>query len=142
MRITLHSIGKTKNPHYAALEDEYARRLQGYHQLERRYYKNEAEMERAFSGNAISGAIILMDEHGSLMNSREFSSQMESIGQEYGQLHCIIGDAEGLPAFVRDIATDIIALSEMTYPHECARVLLLEQLYRAATIRAGHPYHK
>jgi len=140
MNITLLSIGKTKNTHCAALEDEYAKRIGGRMQFSRRYVKNAKELLSILQKTA--GTIVLLDENGSVMNSREFAAYVEKELHTIQDMTFVIGDAEGFPPEVRAINADMLALSEMTFPHELARVLFIEQLYRAQTILDGHPYHK
>lgn len=140
MQITLLSIGKTKSQPCSELEDEYIKRIRGRFSCERVYVKNEKECLEHLHNH--KGCIVLLDEHGSVMNSREFASFIDRTSQIHQHIVFVIGSAEGFPPAIRDIDADVIALSEMTFPHEIARVLLLEQLYRAQTIIEGHPYHK
>lgn len=140
MKITLLSIGKTKQKEYAVLEQEYAKRMSGRFQFTTHYVKNEKELLKA--AQQLQGTIVLMDENGSTMNSREFAQFIDRSSRSSNHLTFIIGDAEGFSADMRALQADIIALSEMTYPHEMARVVLIEQIYRAQTILDGHPYHK
>lgn len=140
MNITLLSIGKTQSSQLQALEEEYAKRIRGRFTFTRQYVKNEKELLAAL--NTTSARVILLDENGSVMNSREFAQYMESATQTGKDMVFVIGDAAGFPQQIRALNADMIAISEMTFPHEVARVLLIEQLYRAQTILDGHPYHK
>lgn len=140
MQITILSIGKTKSAACAALEEEYAKRIVGRFSCTRLYVKNEKELLEQL--NKHRGTVVLCDEHGSLMNSREFAEYLEGQSHATHHLLFVIGDAAGFSEQVRAVDSDILALSELTFPHEIARVLLLEQLYRAQTIVDGHPYHK
>ncbi len=140
MHITLVSIGKTKSAPCATLEDEYAKRIAGRFDFERKYLRNEKEMVEHLAGTKAS--VILLDEHGSVSTSHEFAQQLERYATQTNDLVFVIGDAAGFPPEVRALDTDMMALSEMTFPHEIARVLFIEQLYRAQTILEGHPYHK
>ncbi len=140
MKITILSIGKTRSSQYVDLENEYIGRIHGRFSCEKQYVKNEKDLLQALS--VVKGAIIMMDENGSVMNSREFADFLDHTSQNVPAITFVIGDAEGLSAESREYSTDIIALSEMTFPHELARVILIEQLYRAQTIIEGHPYHK
>lgn len=140
MKFTLLSIGKTRSKACAELEDEYARRITGRFTVERTYVKNEKELLEALSKT--KATIVVLDEHGSVMNSREFAQHLDALTRTTAHIIFVIGDAEGIPEALRAYDHDVMALSEMTFPHEVARVLLLEQLYRAKTILDGHPYHK
>lgn len=142
MKVTLLSVGKTKNAHYADLEDEYIRRTRGRFSCDQIYVKNDRELVQ--HAHNMQGTVILLDEHGAVMNSREFAEYVDRSIQQApsNQLIFVIGDAEGLPQELRALSGEIVALSEMTFPHELARVVFFEQLYRAQTILDGHPYHK
>ncbi len=140
MNITILSVGKTKSQHIAALEDEYVKRISGRFSCTRQYVKNEKELVGALA--SVRGVIVLMDEHGSLMTSREFASYLERQALGTQHLVFVIGDAAGFSEEVRAFDADVVALSEMTFPHEIARAMLCEQIYRAQTILDGHPYHK
>lgn len=86
--------------------------------------------------------LVALDERGTLLDSVELS-QLVATARDAGRelVFCIGGD-EGLDASVRDRAWKVLALSRMTLPHRLARVVLLEQLYRALSILRGEPYHK
>ena len=83
--------------------------------------------------------IIALDEIGSQFTSKEFVGRLNKIMQP---ISFIIGGAYGLSDEVRDKAHMLLSLSKMTMPHIMARVMLVEQLYRAYTINENHPYHK
>lgn len=142
MNITIASIGKTGEKNYAALEEAYLRRIHGRFTAQTHYVKSEKELLQFLQ--KVDGSIVLLDENGSVMNSREFAQYVDREIQQAQANHLIfiIGDAQGLSADLRALPADIVALSEMTFPHEMARVIVLEQLYRAQTILSGHPYHK
>lgn len=83
--------------------------------------------------------VVLM-EQGKTLDSVRFSEQLASYGNQ--RLAFVIGGADGITAELKAAATWQLALSPMTFPHELARLLLLEQLFRAQAIRAGSPYHR
>ena len=83
--------------------------------------------------------IVLLDEYGKHYTSIEFSDFM---GKQEKDITFLIGAAEGFPKEVHDIPHQKIALSKMTLPHAFARIILVEQIYRAQQILSGHPYHK
>ncbi len=86
---------------------------------------------------------ICLDERGKTLSSREFAAALEKF-QDQGARHAsfLIGGADGLAADLRAEADLTLSFGRMTLPHMLARVVLAEQLYRAATILAGHPYHR
>ena len=83
---------------------------------------------------------VLLMEQGKTLSSAEFASRLESLGSE--RLAFVIGGADGLTDDLKASARWQLSLSPMTFPHELARLLLLEQLYRAQAILQGSPYHR
>ena len=88
-------------------------------------------------------ALLLLDERGRDFSSEEFAGRLGLLrdGGRKG-LVVAIGGADGHDASLRDQAELVVSLGAMTWPHQIVRVMLGEQLYRAATILAGHPYHR
>ena len=86
--------------------------------------------------------IVALDERGELWTSEAFARRLAGWFGRRGGICFVIGDAQGLPAAVRERADAVWSLSPLTFPHALARVLVAEQLYRAASILAGHPYHR
>ncbi len=100
----------------------------------------EAEAIRA----ATAGAVLLaFDERGRSIDSETFAGLFRKAldGGEQA-LALVIGGPDGLDPALRDAARETIALGAMTWPHQLARILLAEQIYRAITILSGHPYHR
>ncbi|UWF66280.1 MULTISPECIES: 23S rRNA (pseudouridine(1915)-N(3))-methyltransferase RlmH [unclassified Brucella] len=102
-------------------------------------------LDNARSGGAKSGgaALILLDERGKTLGSEAFAAtvgRMRDDGKR--QLIVAIGGPDGHDPALRSRADLVLALGELTWPHQIARILIAEQLYRAATILAGHPYHR
>lgn len=86
--------------------------------------------------------LVLLDEHGKQYSSEKFSQQID-VWQHNGQdVVFVIAGADGVNAHHRDQADALIALSQLTLPHEMARLFLIEQLYRGWTILSNHPYHR
>ncbi len=87
------------------------------------------------------GGFILFDERGRFLSSHDWA---DWLGRQQGNasLDFVIGGADGVADEVRRTAADMWGLSRLTLPHQLARVMVLEQLYRAFTIRRGHPYHR
>jgi 23S rRNA (pseudouridine1915-N3)-methyltransferase len=114
---------------------------------ERRPIKGDERKAR--EGDKILGAIpdgahvMALDEHGKVFSSVEFAQKIEHWqGQALGTIVFIIGGADGLDKRVLDRANGKMAFGKMTWPHMMVRAMLVEQIYRASTIIAGHPYHK
>ena len=89
-----------------------------------------------------SAHVIALDEHGKSWSSTGLAAQLENWMANYPNVVFLIGGADGHGTAVLEAARKTISLSAMTLPHGFARVVLLEQLYRAATILSGHPYHR
>ncbi len=145
---TLIAVGRLKAGPMADLAALYLKRLawpvtvheievKGTHDLKAR--EAEAILARIPGG----AALVALDERGNGLSSAEFAAWLERqrIG---GTQHVafVVGGADGLDATVRDRADLLMAFGRMTWPHMLARVMLLEQLYRAQQILAGHPYHR
>ena len=86
--------------------------------------------------------VVVMDIGGKFLTSQSLARQIESIQQKSGQLIIIIGGSNGLDDSIRNIAKEKWSFSQLTFPHQLFRLMLLEQLYRSMTILNGHPYHK
>src|SRR5260370_19774643 len=87
-----------------------------------------------------SASKLLLDPAGKTLDSHQFSKLIAKAEQEARDLVFVIGGADGLPPVWRDRAGLLLSLSPLTFPHELARVLLAEQLYRAFTMLPGHPH--
>jgi 23S rRNA (pseudouridine1915-N3)-methyltransferase len=101
--------------------------------------------ETALILGALSGRarLIALDEHGAMWSSRDLAGQLAAWrDQGAAELAFAIGGADGLGAEVLHRADTTLSLGPMTWPHLLARCMLLEQLYRAQQILAGHPYHR
>ena len=88
-------------------------------------------------------AVLVLDAKGENLDSTAFAAQLKLWREEARPaMICIIGGADGLAPSLRARADLCVAFGKMTWPHQIARILLLEQLYRAVTILTGHPYHR
>jgi 23S rRNA (pseudouridine1915-N3)-methyltransferase len=137
-------IGKTKDVAIQALTAEYLKRLRHYAEAEGMTFSNEEALlkfrERA--GTRTAHSIVLLDSRGKQLTSEELASFLDNHQNRSPQpLLFAIGDADGFSEEARKSASFVLSLSRMTFPHELARVVLLEQLYRALSILKGHPYH-
>jgi 23S rRNA (pseudouridine1915-N3)-methyltransferase len=99
----------------------------------------EAERLAARVGDA---TLVACDERGVGMNSQKFATFLRDARERARDLAFVIGGAYGLPDSFRERAQTRLALAPWTLPHELARLVLAEQLYRAGTIVRGEPYHK
>jgi len=145
VRIKIAWIGKTKEPAIASLTEEYLKRISRYAQVEGVTLRDEADLLAKFgkeAKNATKSTLVLMDSQGKEISSEQFSKFLEDY-QDRNPLPLVfaIGGADGFAAETKSAAANVISLGKMTIAHELARVVLLEQVYRAFTILKGHPYH-
>ncbi len=147
MKIKIAWIGKTKEPAIQALSDEYLKRISRYAQVEGVVLRDEPALlelcGRSTPGkSSTKSALMLMDSRGKEFSSEGFARFLGDY-QDRNPLPLIfaIGGADGFSAETRAAAQHTISLGKMTLAHELARVVLLEQVYRAFTILKGHPYH-
>lgn len=89
-----------------------------------------------------NGKIIAMDEKGQDISTMQLANLMQEWRQDGKDLIFLIGGADGLSPEIKEKSSQMIRLSSLTLPHAMARLLLIEQLYRAYTILQGHPYHR
>lgn len=151
MTIIVNAIGKLKkNTPEVSLIDMYLTRLQGKVQLK------EFEEKRLLTGKTLAKAettlllsnvspdtvLFVLDEQGQEYTSPEFAALLKSYLDIGKTVTFCIGGAAGHSPTIREKADKVISLGKMTLPHSFARVVLIEQLYRAHTIWNNHPYHK
>ena len=144
MKIKVAWIGKTKAPAVQALTGEYLKRLSHYAETEGLALKGEAALLKLCAPDArpAKHVLVLLDRQGKQLSSEEFAKFLGD-HQERNPLPLLfaIGAADGFSERARQSASTVLSLGKMTLAHELARVVLLEQLYRAFTILQGHPYH-
>src|SRR6185437_11023547 len=144
MKIKVAWIGKTKDPAIHGLTAEYLKRLSAYSQLEPLSLGSEAALLKlaARVGNRPASKLVLLDSRGQQFTSEEFAHFLDDQQNRGPQpLLFAVGPADGFSQEARRTASFLLSLGKMTLPHELARIVLLEQLYRAFTILKGHPYH-
>jgi 23S rRNA (pseudouridine1915-N3)-methyltransferase len=147
VKIKIAWIGKTKEPAIRTLTDEYLKRISRYVLAEGVSMRDEAALlemsgRSAATKVAPKSTLILMDSRGKEFSSEQFAKFLGDY-QDRNPLPLIfaIGSADGFSDAARAAAQHTISLGKMTLAHELARVVLLEQIYRAFTILKGHPYH-
>lgn len=139
MRIYLYYIGKPRDPSANQMADEYLKRSNRY---------GRCEMREIRPGRFDpwvkhpSAAKILLDPLGRSMESGGFAKLIAGAEREARDLVFLVGGAEGLPEDWRRRGGTLVSLTPLTLPHELARVVLAEQIYRAFTTLRGHPYPK
>lgn len=136
MRITVYFAGKPRDRHANALADEYLKRCRRWTRCEMR----EADPRRCDPPAKEGRLRIALDPAGRLLDTAEFTALIRQAELEGRDLIFLVGGAEGLPAAWRESADLLVSLSPLTLPHELARVILVEQIYRALATLRGHPY--
>jgi 23S rRNA (pseudouridine1915-N3)-methyltransferase len=142
MRLKVAWIGKTKEPAIQALTDDYVKRLSHYADVEAVAVRDEAALLKFCGRDArpTRHTLVLLDGGGKQFSSEELAKFLQE-HQARNPLLFAIGPADGFTDEARKAAGLVLSLSKMTLAHELARIVLLEQLYRAFTILKGHPYH-
>ena len=151
MKIKIAWIGKTKEPAIQALTDEYLKRIARYVPVEGVTLRDEAALletcgrgsgGKAGAKAAARATLVLMDSQGKELSSEQFAKFLGDY-QDRNPFPLVfaVGGADGFSDAARSAAQHTISLGKMTLAHELARVVLLEQVYRAFTILKGHPYH-
>jgi len=154
VRLVVAVVGKPRDRHLAAAIEDYETRAA-------RYWPLEVAEVREASGRGVSpadtkrregqrllervpeGALLLAcDERGDRLTSPEFAALLVKTRDSARDVAFIVGGAYGLDDAVRSAAARSLQLAPWTLPHELARLVLAEQLYRAGTIARGEPYHK
>jgi len=154
MRLRIVALGQRMPAWINAGFDEYARRLPREYALELIEVKPEprdrgksveqmllAEAARIRAACA-DDHIVALDERGKAWTTRDVARKLEQWRADNTNVAFVIGSADGLDETFKRSAAERLAVSAMTLPHGLVRVILAEQLYRAASLVAGHPYHR
>ncbi len=142
MKLTIAWIGKTKNPAIQSLTDEYLKRLRQFAEAEGVSLKDEAALIKLWENRGARRRLVLLDSRGKQLSSEELAGFLrEHQDRNPLPLMFAIGPADGFSDPLRAKADFVLSIGKMTLAHELARVVLLEQVYRAFTVLKGHPYH-
>lgn len=156
MKVIVLAVGKCRDSAVLSLCDEYCKRLKAFWPTEIAEVTAKtsasdaeyAEIEKYLAKmkaqtNAGGLRLIALDERGKQFSSREFSQKLTTFAETGCQtLVFVIGGADGHTDDLRQKADLVLGLSKFTLPHMLVRPVILEQIYRAATIAQGHPYHR
>jgi 23S rRNA (pseudouridine1915-N3)-methyltransferase len=144
VKLTVAWIGKTKEPAIQSLTDEYVKRLSRYADVQGAALKDESALLKLCGRDArsVRHVLVILDSRGKQLSSEQFAGFLGN-HQDRNPLPLLfaVGPANGFTEEVRQEANLLLSLGKMTVAHELARVVLLEQVYRAFTILKGHPYH-
>jgi 23S rRNA (pseudouridine1915-N3)-methyltransferase len=152
VKIKIAWIGKTKEPAIEALTAEYLKRISRYVAVEGVALRDEepllefrgrvASSGRGRMASAANSTLVLVDSRGQEFSSEQFARFLRDYQDRNPRpLVFAVGPADGFSEATRAMAQHTISLGKITLPHGLARVVLLEQVYRALTILKGHPYH-
>jgi 23S rRNA (pseudouridine1915-N3)-methyltransferase len=139
MRILLYYVGKPRDPHANRMAEEFIQRSTRYAKCEMREIVPARFDPWAKHPSATK---VLLDPAGKAMDSPQFAKLVSHAEQEARDLVFLVAGASGPPEAWRQNRAPLLSLSAMTMPHELARVVLAEQIYRAFTLLRGHPYPK
>jgi 23S rRNA (pseudouridine1915-N3)-methyltransferase len=142
MKLHIVTVGKPKLDYARAGWDEYLGRLQRYHQVRVTHladkYADDSQKLIDATGDSYRVGLII---EGKQLTSRQLATFLDMRAIEAKEVCFIIGGPDGLPSTIQATMDLQWSLSELTFPHDLAMVVLLETLYRASTINAGTPYH-
>ena len=154
MRLLVVAVGQRVPDWAQAAWDDYAKRFPPELRLELKAVKTEprasktlpallaAERERIAAAIPKGARIVALDERGTALTTVALAAKLKAWPLENDTVALVIGGPDGLEPAFRQAAHERIRLSDLTLPHAMVRVLLAEQLYRAWSINAGHPYHR
>lgn len=152
MHISIIAVGRMQRGPEQSLMSDYLKRLPWKHSVTEIDIKKQAanaeerklrEAERLLATVPDGAALVALDETGKSLTSRAFAGRIDdwqSTG--YSHIAFVIGGADGLHSTILQKADLKLAFGTLTWPHMLVRVLLAEQIYRAWSINAGHPYHR
>ena len=154
MKLVVVAVGQRLPAWAQAAWDDYAKRFPPELRLELKAVKTQARAsqalpailasERARIESAIGACshIVVLDEHGSAVTTVALAARLRQWQLAARDVALVIGGPDGLDPAFKQAAHERLRLSDLTLPHAMARVLLVEQLYRAWSINANHPYHR
>lgn len=154
MRVLVAAVGRPRDDNLAGAIHDYEARAARYWPLDVREVRQEsaagksagrardAEAERLLSVTPPAAQVVACDATGRSYTSERFAEWLQSLRERASDVAFVIGGAYGLGEAVKRRASSTLSLAPWTLPHELARLVLAEQLYRAGTIVRGEPYHK
>ncbi len=139
MHVRLIAVGRLREPYLIAAAEDFRARLRPYHRLEEIEVRSDDALLRHVEP---SEEVWLLERTGTQLSSEGLAYKLDAM-QTHGRsrLTLVVAGAYGAPAGVAERADFLWSLSELTFLHEWARIIVLEQLYRAAKIIRNEPYH-
>ena len=145
MKLRIAWIGKTRSPAIQSLTAEYLKRLSRYAACDAMEFASEAALVKQVEKTTgrTQPVLVLLDSRGKQLASQEIANFLDyQLSHDTQDLLFAVGPADGWTDETRTKAQHVLSFGKITLPHELARVVLLEQLYRGFTILKGHPYHQ
>ncbi len=154
MKLLIVAVGQRVPDWAQTAYDDYAKRFPHELKVELKAVKTEprssktletlyaAERERIEAAIPRGTRVVVLDERGTSLTTKALAERLTSWQLGGGDVALVIGGPDGLDPAFRQAAHERIRLSDLTLPHAMVRVLLIEQLYRAWSVNAGHPYHR
>ena len=154
MRLLIVAVGQRVPDWAQTAYDDYAKRFPPELKVELKAVKTEtrgsksvpalmaAERERIEAAIPRGTRVVALDERGTTLTTKALAARLQGWQLEGDDVALVIGGPDGLEPAFRQAAHERIRLSDLTLPHAMVRVLLIEQLYRAWSVNAGHPYHR
>jgi len=146
MKIKIIAVGKLKNSPLLDQCDEYIKRMNwkvSVKEIDAPKASTSAQEAPLILKAIPEGAfVVALDERGETLSSPEFAKSIGKWAQRAPEIVFLIGGADGFDNTVREKAKFLMSFGKQTWPHMLVRVMLLEQVYRAQQIIAGHPYHR
>ena len=141
--VKLVCVGDFKEKFWKEARDEYEKRLSKFFDFSTQILKEEGiEKESKKILSKLSGYTILLDVSAKNISSPDLALKIKNLSQKTSKIIFVIGGSDGVSDEVKDAVDEKISFGDITLPHQLARVVFLEQLYRAGTINAGIKYHK
>lgn len=154
MKLRIVAVGQHVPDWAQTAWDDYAKRFPPELRVELKTIKTEprgsktvdalqaAERKRIEAAITRGNRIVVLDERGTSLTTKALARRLQGWQLEGDDVALVIGGPDGLDPALRQSAHECIRLSDLTLPHAMVRVLLVEQLYRAWSVNAGHPYHR
>ncbi|MCZ2405981.1 MAG: 23S rRNA (pseudouridine(1915)-N(3))-methyltransferase RlmH [Burkholderiales bacterium 68-12] len=154
MRLLIVAVGQRVPDWAASAYEDYAKRFPPELKVELKAVKTEprgsktletllaAERERITAAIPRGARTVVLDERGTALTTKALAARLQAWQLEGDDVALVIGGPDGTDPGLRQAAQERIRLSDLTLPHAMVRVLLIEQLYRAWSLNAGHPYHR
>ncbi len=143
MKITVINSGKIKEP-FASIAKSYHKRSRAFVKLDELSLKDDSKFEAKLLSlkEKLNARLILLDERGITMSSRDFAGFLKKKELQSENLLFVTGPADGFSDEIKQTADSLFSLSSFTLAHDFANALFAEVLYRSLSIKANHPYHR